>query len=351
MPPIYAYFLPQFYSTPENDKYWGKGFTEWTNVKKAKPLFEGHKRPLLPIDGDYYDLSDPETVKRVLQNTVDIGLDGVAYWYYWFGEGKKTLDKVPNIHLRDLSIKQHYFFAWANAPWTLSWIGKEKEVIFNQYYNVEEIDAHIDDLLPYFQDERYIKLNSKPLYQLNNPLADGAIEYVIMLHERFKEREGIEIAWIFPSFKTTSELSVLPHYRIGFPPEDVRDKSKTFKRRKQLASINPWKKPVVTSTDEYIQLFKKHLDLNKKFKNFVPTILSGWDTTYRYQNSGSVISGTIKEHIISQTECIKEGLEIETLPFIMIKAYNEWAEGNILENYELNGEKYDLSNVIHEVLK
>lgn len=351
MTPVYAYFLPQFYSTPENDKYWGKGFTEWTNVIKADPLFKGHRRPLLPVNEDYYDLSIPETANRVINQTKEIGLDAIAYWYYWFGNGKRTLEKVPKIHLDTKDQSQSFFFAWANAPWTKAWVGKNKEVIFEQQYDTVDVDAHIDDLLPYIEDPRYERINNRPLYQLNNPAAEGVIPYVLKLHNRLFERTGMELAWLFPSFVLPEAFADLPHYRIGFPPEDVQKQDKTFKRRKQLASINPWKKPVVTTLEEYSELMKKHLRKNKEYENFAPTLLSGWDTTYRYQNSGSVIAGSIQEHIATQMRCVREVLNPQELPFIMIKAYNEWAEGNILENYIFNGKSFDITSLIEDEIK
>lgn len=352
MTPVYAYFLPQFYSTPENDKYWGKGFTEWTNVKKAEPLFDGHKCPIRPLNNDYYNLSEPDEAKRVIQNTRDIGLDGIVYWHYWFRKGKRTLEKIPEIHLKDTSIRQNFFFAWANSDWTGSWVGNEKDIIFKQYYNLDQIDDHINDLLPYFEDDRYLKINSKPLYQVNAPHVEAAEEYIIALNEAFLKRTGEEIFWVFPTlFLNSEELMSLNQVRIGFPPEDVFSQKNTFKRRKQLASINPWNKPVVTSLEEYVEWFRLHLIENKKHQDFCPTILSGWDTTYRYKNSGNVILGTIEQQVRAQIEVLTEEIHTDKLPFILVKAYNEWAEGNILENHKIDGKEYDISHLVKDVIK
>ncbi len=352
MLPVYAYFLPQFYSTPENDKYWGKGFTEWTNVKNSKPLFEGHRNPRLPVNEDYYDLSKTDEAKRVIENTRDIGLDGIIYWYYWFSKGKRTLEKVPEIHLKDNSIQQRFFFAWANNDWTGSWVGNEKDILFKQYYNLDHIDAHIDDLLPYFEDDRYLKLNSMPLYQVNAPHIKAAEKYILALNNSFIKRTGKEIFWVFPTlFLKSKKLEALNHFRVGFPPEDVFIQKNTFKRRKLLASINPWNKPVVTSKEEYAEWFRMHLIENKNYSNFCPTILSGWDTTYRYKSSGNVLLGSIEEQVRAQIKVLEEEINIKDLPFILVKAYNEWAEGNILENYKLGEKEHNISHLINEVVK
>ena len=348
---VYAYFLPQFYSTPENDKYWGKGFTEWRNVRNAEPLFKGHNCPLLPVDSDYYNLSKPDTVKRVLQNTVDIGLDGIVYWHYWFWKGKRTLEKVPEVHLNDKEISQKYFFAWGNADWTRSWIGKDKEIIFKQHYRLEDVEAHIQELLPYFEDDRYIKQDSSPLFQVNDPQKKGVKPYIMAMDEVFKRITGLKLSWVFPSFQMDNELAELQHFKIGFPPEDVQNQDNLFKRRKQLASINPWKKPVVTTIKEYTERMSLHLKENAAFSNFCPTILSGWDTTYRYQKSGNVLEGAIEDIIKEQMKVINQELSVNDVPFILIKAYNEWAEGNILENYTFEEKKYDISHVVKKVIK
>ncbi|WP_020403827.1 glycoside hydrolase family 99-like domain-containing protein [Gracilimonas tropica] len=352
MIPVYAYFLPQFYSIPENDKYWGKGFTEWTNVRNSKPRFEGHKNPMLPQNGDFYDLSEPKEAKRILHNTREIGLDGIVYWYYWFKKGKRALEKVPEIHLKNPSIPQNFFFAWANSDWTGSWVGKKNDIIFKQRYNLEHIESHIDDLLPFFEDERYLKIDSNPLFQVNAPHHKKAEEYILALNDAFTQRTGSEIHWVFPTLFLNSEiLSDLKHFRIGFPPEDVFNQKNVFKRRKKWSSVNPWKKPVVTSIEEYTEWFRLHLNENMQYPNFCPTILSGWDTTYRYENSGNVVSGSIEDQVRSQMEVLKEVFNIKELPFILVKAYNEWAEGNILENYTLHGKEYDISHLVKDVIK
>ena len=106
---IIAYFLPQFYSIPENDKYWGENFTDWVNAKNAKQYFPDHRSPLFPTLFGYYDLSDKETIKLLCDYSIDKGVDGFAYWHYWFGDKKQALEKVPEEHLRNTAIKQNFF--------------------------------------------------------------------------------------------------------------------------------------------------------------------------------------------------------------------------------------------------
>ena len=114
----YAYFLPQFYETPENDKFWGKGFTDWVTTRNGISLFKNHKQPYEPLDLGYYNLSKFNELKKVLDFSLDIKIDGLIYWHYWFGNGFKTLEKIPEFHLSNKTIKQNFCFAWANANWT-----------------------------------------------------------------------------------------------------------------------------------------------------------------------------------------------------------------------------------------
>ena len=351
MTPVYAYFLPQFYSTPENDKYWGKGFTEWTNVKKAEPLFEGHKCPLMPLNDDYYDLSNPNEVKRIIKNTQDIGLDGIVYWYYWFGEGKKALIKVPKQHLKDKSIKQDFFFAWANNHWSKEWVGDRSQVIFEQKYNLNEIDEHLDSLMEYFEDERYVKWEGQPLLQLNEAHKKHGYEYIFELDNRFKQRTGTSIKWIFPSVFIQQELRSLSHFISGYPTEDVLKIDWVSTWRRKLARLGFGKKPVLIDKDHFLKMFRKLLQKNYHEQNYIPCILSGWDNTYRYKERGFVISGTIEELVKEQMIIIRDEFNVKELPFILVKAYNEWAEGNIMENHMFENEIVDNSHLVNEIIK
>lgn len=351
MSKVYAYFLPQFYSIPENDKYWGKGFTEWTNVKNAKPLFKGHERPRMPVNDDFYDLSKPGTAKRILHNTSEIGLDGIAYWYYWFGEGKRALTKVPEIHLKETSIRQNFFFAWANENWTKEWVGDRSQIIFTQKYHIHEIDEHLDSLMKYFEDERYVKWKGQPLFQLNEANKKFGYEYIFELDNRFRQRTGTSIKWIFPSVFMRKELKGLSHFISGYPTEDVLKVDRSTSFRKRLLKLRLGKKPLIISKEHFLEMYRKVLKKNHHDEKYIPCILPGWDNTYRFQENGYIIAGTIEEHVRDQMQVIREELNVEALPFILIKAYNEWAEGNILENYSLNGKEYDISHLVREVIK
>lgn len=159
---IIAFYLPQFHEIPENNEWWGEGFTEWVNVKKAKPLFEGHNQPRVPLDDKYYDLLDDEVKIWQAKIAKENGIYGFCYYHYWFN-GRKVLERPMEQMLRNNEVDIPFCVCWANEPWTKAWIGRN-EIILPQFYGEKkEWKEHFDYLLPFFQDKRYIKENGKPL--------------------------------------------------------------------------------------------------------------------------------------------------------------------------------------------
>lgn len=172
---VIAYYLPQYHPVPENDKFWGKGFTEWTNVAKAKPLFKGHYQPQIPADLGFYDLRIPEVREEQARLAKECGIEGFCYWHYWFGNGKKVLDMPFNEVLKSKSPDFPFCIGWANHSWTTKTWEKGKSftnetMIFEQLYpGKEDYVAHFNELLPAFKDERYITVEGKPLVVVFDP--------------------------------------------------------------------------------------------------------------------------------------------------------------------------------------
>lgn len=172
---VIAYYLPQYHPVPENDKFWGKGFTEWTNVAKAKPLFKGHYQPQIPADLGFYDLRLPEVREAQAELAKEAGIEGFCYWHYWFGKGKKVLDMPFNEVLNSGNPDFPFCLGWANHSWTTKTWEKGKAftsetMIFEQLYpGDEDYTAHFYDVLPAFKDERYIKVEGKPLFVIFAP--------------------------------------------------------------------------------------------------------------------------------------------------------------------------------------
>lgn len=158
-----AYYLPQYHPIQENDEWWGKGFTEWTNVKKALPVYKGHKQPIIPGELGYYDLlKDVDVQKKQADLAKQYGIDGFIYYQYWFGGGKMLLEKPAEKMLADKSIDLPFCFCWANETWSGIWHGAENKILIEQkYLGKNDYIQYFEYLLPFFKDDRYIKIDRK----------------------------------------------------------------------------------------------------------------------------------------------------------------------------------------------
>ena len=171
---VIAYYLPQFHPIPENDQWWGKGFTEWTNVARARPLFRGHYQPRVPADLGFYDLRLPEVREAQAEMARAAGIEGFCYWHYWFGNGKRLLERPFNEVLHSGKPDFGFCLAWANHSWSnKTWenSGAKPRILMEQCYGgVEDNRAHFNAVLPAFHDKRYIRVDGKPLFVVYAPL-------------------------------------------------------------------------------------------------------------------------------------------------------------------------------------
>lgn len=332
---IYSYFLPQFYPTPENDKFWGKGFTDWVSTKNAKSLYTEHNQPYEPLDLGYYNLSKEDEAKKVIDFSKKAGIDGLIYWHYWFGNDFITLEKVPEFHLSNREIQQNYFFAWANGDWTKSWQGDNNTIIFKQTYSEQSAIKHYEYVRNFFLDERYLKQNNNFLFQVNNGISNEVLNHMKILDGLCQKEFRRRIHFILPSDKLKIDLKGLKYSLSSFPPGEIYSPLISYKFQRALQELKILKRPVRIDPKKYLQSFNKFVKGNP---NLIPCILTGWDNTARYGNKGVVIEGNIEDLIAGQIKIIKKNQY--THDFILVKAFNEWAEGNILEPYKLNYKKY-----------
>jgi lipopolysaccharide biosynthesis protein len=167
---LIASYLPQFHPTPENDSWWGKGFTEWTNVGKAPPLFDGHYQPRVPADLGYYDLRLREVQLEQSEMALSYGIESFCYWHYWFGNGRRLLQMPFDRHLADKNIKVGFCLAWANETWSGIWHGAGNKILMEQVYpGLQDLENHFNAILPALKDERYTKVDGKPLFMIYKP--------------------------------------------------------------------------------------------------------------------------------------------------------------------------------------
>mgnify|MGYP000662632250 CR=1 FL=1 len=341
---IYAYFLPQFHRTPENDAHWGVGFTEWTNVKRSHPLFHGHRQPLVPQFG-YYDLSNQGVLRDIASYAKNHGVEGFAYWHYWFGEGRAPLSLVPHIHHRDASISSGFFYAWDNSNWTKRWVGSD-EVIFEVDYSRKSAIGHFEFLEPYIDDSRYLRLDGKPVFQVIHLHDPRVLDYIVSLDSMLEQTRGERFHWVFPvgslvRSPVRTQIRVLEHSATDFPPGKPINISQRFglttNRKRKMESLAHPAAPTCVSHAEYLTLFAVRTALHAAVESdYIPAVLSGWDTTPRYGGRGLVINGDIPKLLTSQLSLVRRMRQLfrgAGKELLLVKAWNEWAEGNILEPY------------------
>lgn len=149
---IIAFYLPQFYAFPENDKWWGKGFTEWTNVKKSKPLFRGHVQPTIPLNDNFYSLEEKSTFEWQISLAKKYGVYGFCFYHYWMGEGRQLMEKPVDMYLANKDLDLPFCLSWANHNWARTWTGGDTDILMDvKYGDEEEWEKHFQYLLPFFR--------------------------------------------------------------------------------------------------------------------------------------------------------------------------------------------------------
>lgn len=210
-----AYYLPQYHPVPENNEWWGTGFTEWTNVAKAKPIFEGHEQPIFPADLGYYDLRVPEVREQQAQMAKEYGIHGFIYYHYWFGNGVQLLERIAQEVLETKKPDFPFCFCWANETWSGIWHGLSNKILAEQVYpNDEDLLAHFNYLLPFFKDSRYIKVDNKPVLIIYDALhlEKNASDY-LQKFRKLAQENGFDGLHIIASNKTEDD----DHYdRLGY---------------------------------------------------------------------------------------------------------------------------------------
>lgn len=335
----YALYLPQFHRIPENDLWWGEGFTEWTNVKKAKPLFKEHKQPKIPLDNNYYTLDNPDVLKWQVNLANSYGIDGMAFYHYYFC-GKKLLEKPAEILLENKDIPMNFFFCWANHSWFRSWEGSKELLLEQKYGELEDWEKHFQYLLPFFKDDRYLKKNNKPVFMLFKPDFEQKDEYMSYLNKRCSENgfSGIVVIETYDDVnnlgKENKNLKFLrePTTLLNF----YRKKPQNFILRVK----NKIGKTLRNNSYKYVEkfdgneIFKEAVNLKNNDKNFVRGLFFEWDNTPRHGYRGYIITPPKKEMFMNYMDSIKD------TDLLIINAWNEWCEGMILEPTEENGYKY-----------
>ena len=345
-----AYYLPQFHPIPENDAWWGKGFTEWTNVAKARPLFKGHYQPILPADLGFYDLRVPEVQNQQAKLAQEYGIDGFIYYQYWFGNGKMLLERPAEQMLKNKNITLPFCFCWANETWKGIWHGLDNPaVLIEQTYQGEQgFITYFNYLLPFFQDERYINVDNKPMFHIYR------IEDIPDLQTFTKIFNSLAIQAGFDGIYFISTVISNPDFVLKNPDFygqvglDVffkmrYDQQRVFAERtffgkveNKLRSkfghtytIGSRTKPLVFDYKVGVSYFKVKFPHRK----YLTCVFPNWDNSARTGKKSLIFKNANpkawQQHLQIAVDELLENPG--NPPFLIIKSWNEWAEGNHLE--------------------
>ena len=329
-----AFYLPQFHPTPQNDEWWGAGFTEWTNAARARPLFRGHRQPHLPGDLGFYDLRLAESRKAQAALAHRYGIDAFCYWHYWFGDGRRILERPFDEVLTSGEPDHGFCLGWANQTWTGTWHGADDRVLIEQTYPGEADErAHFDHVLPAFADHRYFRVDGRPLFYVFRP-------------EQLPDPAGFVRRWQamarsagLPGLYLVAEVSDLLGRGVRYSriAEDGFDAG-VYVRLPAVTGPLPTlrmraRRKLLRHPERYAHAPHLAAPPGHLAHRLHPCVYPNWDNTPRSGRRGLVIEGSTPEifarHVRDAVSVAARRPAGERLVFV--KSWNEWAEGNYLE--------------------
>jgi hypothetical protein len=332
-----AFYLPQFHPIPENDAWWGKGFTEWTNVAKTKPLFKGHYQPQLPADLGFYDLRLPETREAQAALAREYKIHGFCYYHYWFN-GKRLLERPVNEVLASGKPDFPFCLCWANEPWSRSWFGDERELLMPQTYSSADHKAHAQAIAPMLADPRYIRINARPVFVIYRPSHIPDLDSFVETFSGEVERLGVAAPYLIAvnnhkaaiDYKTKgfqTEMQFEP--ALGALPEFANDGPSWSKLRRNIRH-GVWSRKL--KLYDYREA-RSLMASTRSPRSNVPCVFVSWDNCARRGENGIIFTGCSPDAFEAELKselarCQKMARDTD---LFFISGWNEWAEGNCLE--------------------
>ena len=332
-----AFYLPQFHATPENNEWWGEGYTEWTAVKRAKPLYEGHNQPRVPYENRYYNLLDKNTMQWQASLMKEYGVDGLCFYHYYFENGRKILQKPAENLLNWKDIDMPFCFSWANETWARTWsaigtknvwnsieeridrVGDKKDgILLNQAYGTDEDwRIHFEYLIPFFKDSRYIKQNNSPLFLIHRADLIPSLPQMIEVWNKLARDNGFEGVYFVASNSSVIGMDAYVRQEANY--------SDTFNELK------------VSYNDMLNMVIKNALSASD---NTYLCGFTGYDDTPRRGEAGKIIVGSSPEKFCEMMKMLYAISTERNHEYIFINAWNEWGEGMYLEPDTINEYAY-----------
>lgn len=346
---VIALYLPQYHPIPENNEWWEPGFTEWTNVTKAKPLFRNHYQPHLPADLGYYDLRVPETRQAQADMAKHYGIEGFCYWHYWFGGGYQLLERPFNEILAYGQPDYPFCLAWANEDWKGAYHGVSgRKILVEQHYPGEEdYTRHFFHVLPAFKDPRYITVDGKPLFMIYRPLADPQVIFFIQTWRKLAEENGLPGIYFIghnnEPYRTAQQILTTGVDAVNTAgiSRYITQRSPVQKMMGRIKRLLLGLPKTMLISYELASSFFLNAD-EDKLENVFPTIIPNWDNTPRTIEHGVIFEHSTPDlfyqHVLNALSLIEQKQFEHKI--IFLKSWNEWAEGNYMEPDKKWGKAY-----------
>lgn len=332
---LLAYFLPQFHAIPENDAWWSPGFTEWTNVRRARANFSGHDQPRVPGELGYYDLLDPQTHAQQANLARQYGVNGFCYYHYWF-HGRRVLEQPLDIVLKSRQPDFPFCVFWANENWTRNWDGGNRELLIEQTHSAADDVAFIEHLLPFFADHRYIRVAGRPLLMIYRIDLFPDARRTVGVWQEVCRAHGMPAPYVVKA--DTGSSGPPQNYgadaSVEFPPHRLHAGSLLDGRSREFAT--DFSGTVMSYRKAAVYLATAAEPAHTHFRTVVP----GWDNTARRQNDGMILvdaSPELYRAWLRETISRAERMLPSGRRLVFINAWNEWAEGAYLEPDQTHG--------------
>ncbi len=336
-PCVVAFYLPQFHPIPENDLWWGPGFTEWTNVARARPLYPRHYQPRIPGELGFYDLRVPETREAQAFLAAMYGVSAFCYWHYWFGGGRRLLERPFEEVLKSGKPDFPFCLGWANQTWSGIWHGAPDRVLIQQTYGGErDYRAHFESILPALMDPRYLQIDGRPLFCVYDPADLPNAQRFLDLWRTWAVDEGLPGIFFVGRTETIQRSSAADFDAFVFervPTREIaqRDWPRRFARTVGIPPVRSYRR------------FSNETPLGIADGPSFPVVMPGFDNSPRSGSGGVVLHGA-DPHIFESQVAHAVAHVMSTEPpgrrLVFVKSWNEWAEGNYLEPDRRYGRAY-----------
>lgn len=339
---VIAMYLPQFHRVKENNEWWGDGFTDWVAARNARPLYEGHYQPHIPLNRNYYDLLKKDTLQWQAGLMEKYGIDGMCFYHYWFKDGKRILEKPAEILRENKDINMPFCFCWANESWAKTWKAipganvwtiddvnnKDSNVnsvilLQQDYGGVKEWKEHFMYLLPFFKDERYLRIDDKPVFQFYHTGQIYCLSDMLILWQELAKQNGLSGIYIMAANLNGKKIS-------GVDAEFLFEPSKCLGNVKEIIQNG-------VSTCSYDEIWQYILQLRGSLEKQYYCGLVSFDTTPRKKEYGVSVEGASPKKFGEYMKALMRKSEEEGNDVVFVTAWNEWGEGNHLEPDEKYG--------------